>query len=443
MSIQLSDHFSYQRLIRFVLPSVALMVFSSIYGVVDGLFVSNFVGKTAFAAVNLIMPAIMILGPLGMVAGTGGTAIVAKTMGEGDYEKANRYFSLMVYATIGAGLILSIAGAVFMRPISLLLGADEAMVDYCVLYGRLSMLSLTAYMLQSMFDSFMVAAERPKLGLYFTIISGVTNMVLDALFIGVFHWGVAGAALATNASEFAGGLIPLIYFIRKNDTPLQLGRTRLDWSVLGRTCVNGSSEFVSNIAFSIISIVFNFQLMRLAGENGVAAYGVMMYVSFFFVAIFFGYTLGCAPVISFHFGAKNTGELQSLFAKSMKLMLVTGTALAVAGFLLAHPMAKIFVGYDPELFDMTRTGLRLYSLGFVVTGINIFASSLFTDLNNGVISAIISFVRSFVFKTSTVLILPLFFGLDGVWLSMLASELLSLLLTLFFIVRKRGTYHYY
>ena len=442
-NIQLSDHFTYRRLIRFVLPSISMMLFASIYGVVDGLFVSNFVGKIPFAAVNLIMPAIMILGPLGMVVGTGGSAIVAKTMGEGDYAKANRYFSLMVYATIIGGMILAVIGVIFMRPISLLLGADGPMLEYCVLYGRVSMISLAAFMLENAFQSFLVTAERPKLGFLVILASGITNMALDALFIPVLHWGVAGAALATVASEYVGAIAPLIFFLRENNSPLRLGRTALEWNILGRTCVNGSSEFVSNTSFSIVSMIYNLQLLRLAGENGVAAYGVMMYVNFIFVAIFFGYTLGASPIISFHYGAKNTNELKNLFRESMVLMILIGCGLTVLAFAAAHPLAKLFVGYDPELFAMTRTGLQLYSLGFTLVGLNIFGSSLFTALNNGKISALISFVRSFIFKIATVMTLPLFFGLNGVWLSMLASEFLSLLLTMFFVVRKRWTYHYY
>lgn len=442
-NIQLSDHFTYRRLLRFVLPSISMMLFASIYGVVDGLFVSNFVGKTPFAAVNLIMPAIMILGPLGMVVGTGGSAIVAKTMGEGDYARANRYFSLMVYATIIGGSILALVGFIFMRPISLLLGADDAMLEYCVLYGRLSMVSLAAFMLENAFQSFLVTAERPRMGFRITLISGITNMALDALFIVVFHWGITGAALATVISEYTGALIPLIWFLRRNDSPLHLGRTVLEWNILGRTCVNGSSEFVSNTSFSIVSMIYNLQLLKLAGENGVAAYGVMMYVNFIFVAIFFGYTMGAGPIISFHYGAKNTDELQNLFRKSMILMILIGCGLTVLAFAAAYPLAKLFVGYDPELLDMTRTGLRLYSLGFTLVGLNIFGSALFTALNNGQISALISFVRSFIFKTATVMTLPLVFGLNGVWLSMLASEFLSLLLTFFFIVRRRRIYHYY
>ena len=442
-NIQLSDHFTYGRLLRFVLPSISMMVFASIYGVVDGLFVSNFVGKVPFAAVNLIMPAIMILGPLGMVVGTGGSAIVAKTMGEGDYERANRYFSLMVYATAIGGSILALIGFIFMRPLSLLLGADGPMLEYCVLYGRVSMISLAAYMLENLFQTFLVTAERPKMGFQVTLISGITNMVLDALFIAVFHWGVAGAALATAVSEYAGAVIPLVFFFRENGSPLRLGSTTLDWGLLGRTCINGSSEFVSNTAFSLVSMIYNLQLMRLAGENGVAAYGVMMYVNFIFVAIFFGYTLGAGPIISFHFGAKNTDELRSLFRKSMVLMLIIGVGLTALAFAAAHPLAKLFVGYDPELFTMTRTGLRLYSLGFTLVGVNIFGSALFTALNNGQVSALISMVRSFVFKICTVLTLPLVFGVNGIWLSMLASELLSLLLTLFFILRGRNKYQYY
>ena len=442
MNIQLSDHFTYKRVLRFVMPSIAMMIFTSIYGVVDGLFVSNFVGKIPFAAVNLIMPFLMILGALGFMIGTGGSAIVAKTLGEGDREKANEYFSLMIYVTALGGAVLAVLGVALMEPISILLGATDAMLADCVLYGRLCMISLPFFMLQCVFQSFLVTAEKPHLGLAVTVAAGVTNMVLDLLFIAVFHWGVAGAALATAASELLGGIIPIFYFAKKNTSLLRLTKCAFHGKILLKTCINGSSELMSNISMSLVTMLYNFQLMRLVGEDGVAAYGVMMYANFIFMAIFFGYAIGIAPVVSYNFGAQTHQEMKNIFHKSIRLMTGTGIVLAGLAALLSGPLSAIFVGYDGALFALTRRGLCIYAVCFILVGLNVFGSSFFTALNNGVISAIISFLRSLVFKTAAVLILPIFWGIDGVWLSAVAAEVLSFAVTLAFLIAKRHRYHY-
>lgn len=443
MRIKLSDHFTYGRIFRFVIPTVGMMIFVSIYGIVDGFFVSNFVGKTPFAALNLIMPFIMVLGPIGYMMGTGGSAVIAKTMGEGHREKAIEYFSMMVYVTTIIGIILAIFGFIFMEPVAMLLGATEDMLGYCVLYGRICMISLPAFMLQGAFQTFMVTAEKPKLGLVITIIAGCMNMVLDFLFIAVFNWGLAGAAVATAISEFTGAIVPIVYFSRENDSLLSLGKFTMYWRVLGKTCVNGSSEMMSSISFSFVTALYNLQLMHFTGENGVAAFGVLMYVSFIYVGIFFGYATGLSPVISYHFGARNKGELQNLFGKSIKSMLACGTILMIISILLAKPLSMVFVGYDAELMELTVRGMIIYSFGFAIVGFNIFGSALFTALNNGIISAIIAGLRLLVFKSSMVLLLPVIWGIDGIWLSSVAGEVLSMAVTVLFIVRKRKNYNYF
>ncbi len=442
MKIQLSDHFSYQKLLRFVLPSVVMMIFTSIYSVVDGLFVSNFVGKTPFAALNLIMPVLMIFGTLGFMIGTGGSAIVAKTLGEGEREKANQYFSMMIYLAIIGGVILSVLGFLFLRPIAALLGAEGAMQNDCVLYGRILSFSLTAFILQNVFQSFLVTAEKPQIGLLVTVGAGVTNIVLDFLMVVVLRWGLAGAAIATAVSQLVGGLVPLVYFLRKNDSLLRLTQTGLEMRVLGKACANGSSELMSNLSTSLVSILYNFQLMRMAGENGVAAYGVIMYVNFVFIAIFLGYSIGSAPVIGYHYGAANHGELKNLFRKSMILIGVSGAVLTILAKVLAAPLSTIFVSYDQELFDMTCHAFQLYSLSFLFAGINIFGSAFFTALNNGVVSAVISFLRTLVFQMAAVLILPIFLEVDGIWLAIVAAELLALLVTVGLLIKMKGRYHY-
>lgn len=442
MKIQLSEHFTYKKLLRFVFPSIVMMIFTSIYGVVDGLFVSNYVGKTSFAAVNLIMPLLMILSALGFMMGTGGSAIVSKTMGEGKKEKANEYFSMMVCVTICGGLVLSTLGFIFIRPIAAALGARGEMLEQCVLYGRISMLSLTAFMLQNVFQSFFVAAEKPHMGLGVTVVAGCTNMFLDFLFVGVLRWGVAGAAGATAVSEIIAGIFSLIYFCRKNSSLLRLKWAKPEWRIILKACTNGSSELMTSVSTSVVNMLYNFQLMRFAGENGIAAYGVIMYVNLVFIATYIGYSIGSAPIVGFHYGAGGHSELKNLFQKSLKLIAVWGAVLVCMAFALSSPLAKIFVGYDAELLAITIHGFRLYAVSFLICGVNIYGSAFFTALNNGVISAAISFLRTLVFQLATVLILPEFIGIDGIWLAIVVAELLAMAVTILFFVRKRKVYHY-
>ena len=446
MHISLSEHFNYRKLLRFTFPSVIMMIFTSVYGVVDGLFVSNFVGKTPFAAINLIWPFLMILGCSGFMIGTGGSALVSKTMGQGDPERANRYFSLLVLFTIILGVGITIPGMFLIEPVAILLGADEAMLPYCVTYGRILLAAQTSFMLQGVFQSFLVTAEKPTMGLIVTIGAGVTNMVLDFLFIAVLRWGIAGAALATAASQIVGGVIPLLYFLLPNKSPLRITRPRLGLGnslrVIGKVCVNGSSELLTNISMSVVSMLYNYRLMELAGEDGIAAYGVMMYVSFVFVAIFIGYAIGSAPVVGFHYGAGNHGELKSLLKKSLTLTAAAGVSMAGLSVLLATPLSGIFVGYDEGLYELTRRGFLLYSASFLFSGFGIFGSSFFTALGNGGVSAAISFLRTLVFQVSAVLLLPLLWGIDGVWLSITAAEVLATGVTVAFLVAMRKRYRY-
>ena len=442
MNIQLSDHFTYRRLIRFVIPSVAMMILTSIYGVVDGLFVSNFVGKTPFAAVNLVIPFTMILGAFGFMLGTGGTALVAKTLGEGRQEEANRIFSMLIYFALGLGVLLTIFGIAVLKGIVIKMGADDAMLRHCMIYGRIVLLGIPFYMLQNMFQNFLIAAEKPQLGLIVTIAAGVTNMVLDALFIAVLGWGVAGAAAATALGQCVGGLVPFVYFARKNSSKLSLVKTRLMGGALFHACTNGSSELVSNVSMSLVGMLYNLQLMKFAGENGVAAYGVIMYVNFIFIAIFLGYAYGSAPIVAFNYGARRMEELQNVLKKSLKLILGTGISLFLIATVFAGVLSGLFVGYDAELYRLTVRGFHLYAISFLLCGFNIYGSSFFTALNNGVVSAAISFLRTLVFEVAAILILPVFFGVDGIWCAITVAELASILITIgaFSALRRRYQY---
>lgn len=442
--IQLSDHFTYKKLFRFTLPSIAMMVFTSIYGVVDGLFVSNFVGKTPFAAVNFIMPFIMILGAFGYMFGTGGSALVSKTMGEGDNEKANGLFSMITYVSIGAGMVIAILGVIFVRPIAILLGAGEEMLDDCVLYGRILLAAMPVYMLQQEFQSFFVTAEKPQMGFITMVIAGCTNMVLDALFVVVFHWGVAGAAVATIISQAVGGLVPVAYFLRENDSLLRLAKPIFDGKSLMKTCTNGSSELMSNAAMSLVGLLYNAQLMKYAGQSGVAAYGVMMYVSMIFSAIFLGYTVGTAPIIGYHYGAGNSDELKSTLKKSLVIILSTSVVMFVLGEALAYPLAYVFMSKSPDVLDLTVHGFRFFSFQFLFCGIAIYGSGFFTALNNGLVSALISFLRTLVFQVIVITLLPLIWtpASDGIWLSIAVAEVFAAVLTSGFLIACRKKYGY-
>ena len=442
MRIQLSDHFNYRRLLRFTLAPITMMIFSSVYGVVDGFFVSNFVGKDAFTAVNLIMPFLMITATVGFMFGTGGSAIVAKTMGEGDNERARRYFSLFVYVSAVLGVLLSALGFIYMPQVAQLLGAKGIILEHCVAYGRIMMISLPFYILQMEFQSFFVTAEKPQLGLCIIVISGVTNMLLDYIFIVLLEWGLEGAAFATAISEFIGGTVPVCYFLAKNNSLLRLGRTHFYGRAIVKACTNGSSEFMSNVSMSLVAMLYNVQLLHYAGEDGVAAYGVLMYVSLIFAGAFIGYSIGSAPVISYHYGAQNYDELKNLLRRSLRIVTCFSLGMFALSQLLTVPLSLLFVGYDADLYNMTCHGFRIFGFGFLFMGFAIFGSGFFTALNNGLTSALISFLRTMVFQMASVLLLPLLWDLDGIWLSIVAAEFMAMLLSAGFMLAKRKKYHY-
>lgn len=442
MNIQLSDHFTYGKLFRFTLPSVIMLVFTSVYGVVDGFFVSNYTGKTAFTAVNFIMPVLMILGCFGFMFGTGGGALIAKTLGEGRKEKANNLFSMIIYCSIITGVVLAVLGFILIRPIAKLLGADGELLENCVTYGRIILIAIPAYILQYEFQCLFATAEKAQLGLFITIVAGLTNIVLDALFVVVFRWGLQGAAAATALSQCVGGIIPIIYFARPNSSKLKLGRFYFNGRTLLTVCGNGSSELMTNISMSIVNMLYNTQLIKYAGEDGVAAYGVMMYVSMIFNAIFIGYSVGTSPAVSYHFGAGNTNELKNLRRKSYTIISFFAVIMFILAEILAMPLSKIFVGYDDGLLALTLHGFRIFSFAFMFAGFVIFSSAFFTALNNGLVSALISFLRAFIFQIASVLILPIFWKINGIWISIVVAEFLAVVVSVIFLLGNRKKYKY-
>lgn len=442
MRIQISDSFNFKKLIRFTMPSIIMLIFTSIYGVVDGFFVSNYAGKTPFTAINFIMPYLIILGSCGFMFGTGGGALISKTMGEGSREKAKKLFSLIVYCSIACGILLAVLGLIFIKPIASMLGAEGQVLTDSVTYARIILIAIPAYILQFEFQCLFVTAGKPTLGLYVTIAAGLTNMVLDALFVAVFKWGLEGAAAATAISQLVGGLIPVIYFAFPNSSLLRLGKTKFDIRALIKTCTNGASELMSNISMSLVSMLYNAQLLKYAGEDGVAAYGVLMYVSLVFQAVYIGYSVGTAPIIGYNYGAQNHKELKSLIRKSLILTGCFAVIMFAAAFALSKPLSDVFVGYDEGLLNMTVHAFSIFSFSFLFSGFAIFGSSFFTALNNGLISALISFMRTLVFQVAAVLIFPLIWQLDGIWISIVAADFLSIIVTIIFLKTNKKKYHY-
>ena len=443
MAIQLNDHFTYKKLFKAVVPSVLMMLFISIYSIVDGLFVSNVVGDTAFASLNLVYPVLMIVGGVGFMIGTGGSALVSKTLGEGKKEKANQYFSMFIWLTLILGTIISTVLYIFTPSLTLMLGAEEDMVDYCVTYARICLIFQTSFIVQNTFQSFFVTAEKPHLGLILSLISGVCNIVLDALFIVVFEMGIAGAALATGISQTIGAVVPIFYFRLKKDLIIKLGKPVFKFKPMINGCINGISELVTNISASIVGIIYNFQLLKLAGQDGVSSYGVILYCQFIFLAIFFGYSMGTAPIVGFNYGANNKEELQNIFKKSLKIIGITSLILFGFSEILARPLSMIFVSYNQELLEMTVRGFRIYAISFIICGFNIYSSAFFTALNNGGVSLLLSIGRTFVFQIISVILLPIFLGLDGIWASIIFSELLALIMTILFFILMNKRYGYY
>ena len=442
MKIPLSDHFTYGKLLRFTLPSIVMMVFTSVYGVVDGIFVSNFAGKTSFAAINLIMPYLMAFGTLGFMVGTGGTALISSTLGMGDRDRANDLFSMLTYVCVIGGAALTVISIIFLRPVAQLMGATGQMLEDCVTYGTIVQGALTAYILQYAFQSFCVTAEKSNLSLVMMVTAGVCNIVLDALFVAVFRWGLIGAAVATAIAQVIGAMIPLVYFARPNSSLLRLGKARFDGKALLRACFNGSSELMSNLSMSLVGVLYNLQLLHYAGEDGIAAYGVIMYLNFVFLSVYIGFVIGTAPLIGFHYGADNRPELKNLFRKSLVVLWIAAVIMLAVAEALAVPLSAIFTGYDPALQEMTIRALRIYALSFLLCGFNIFGSSMFTAFNNGLVSAVISFLRTLVCQIAAVMVMPMVWGLDGIWFSVVAAELGALGLTVFCFVKYRKRYHY-
>lgn len=441
-STAFATSFSFKRLLKFVLPSIIMMVFTSIYGVVDGVFVSKFAGENAFAAVNLIMPVLMVFSSFGFMLGTGGAALVSKLLGEGKKKKANGLFSFVIIATVVLGVIFTAIGEIFMPDFARLLQAENETFDLCVLYGRICAGGITLFMLQNVFLSFFPVAEKSKLGLIFIVSAGLTNAGLDALFMAGFKWGIAGAAIATITGQAVGSIAPLIYFIFNRKCTLCISKPDFDFKALGATCANGSSELMTNVSLSVVNILYNNQLMNLVGQMGVSAYGVLMYVGYIFTSTFIGYSVGVSPIIGYNYGAQNKAELKNVLRKSLIIIAIASVVMCGLSMGLSIPLSQLFVGGNAQTLQLTQRAFLIYSFMFLPLGFNIFSSAFFTALNNGLVSAILSFMRLLVFQVLCIMTLPLLWGTDGVWASNVFAELIAIILTVSFLLGMRKKYGY-
>lgn len=439
--INLKEHFDSRKIIKFTLPTIIMTLFTSIYGIVDGIFVSNIINSNAFASINLIMPFTLILGSIGFMFGTGGSALVSKILGENESKKAKEYFSVLIYSLIIIGVIISIISFIFMKPIATFLGAKDELLEMSMLYGKILMFSLPFLFLQNCFQSFMIVAERPKIGLVISLISGISNMILDYIFIYLFKFGIIGAGGATAISQFIGGIIPLVYFGRKNTTTLKLVKTKLLIKPIINTCYNGLSEMVSNISYSIVNILFNLQIMKYIGVNGIVAYGIINYVSFIFISVYLGFSTGAIPIISYHYGAKNKDEIKNLLKIGVRILFVVSIILTLIAEIFSKIFASIFVAYDTELLKLSTTAFRLFSVSYLISWFNLYVSSFFTALNDGRTSAVISFSRAFVGQIIMILVLPILFGINGLWLAATFSEIISLFISLIFLIKYKDKYN--
>jgi len=453
----LTQKFSLGRLFKYVMPTIVAVLLASLYSIVDGIFVSNVGGTTAFAALNQVSPIFMIIAAIGFMFGTGGSALVGKILGEGDQERANRLFSFFAYALIAIGITCSVILWFTLEPILVALGVTETMMPYCVAYSHILIPALTLFMLQFYFQSFLATAKKPGLGLLFTVLAGITNVVGDAVLVGVVANGdplkaVQGAAIATAAGLFIGGLVPMIYFLRKNNSLLRLGKADADGKALLKACGNGSSEFFTNISGSIINMVYNSLFLYMIGDMGVAAYGTVGYVNSIFTAIASGFVIGVAPLFSYNYGAGNTDNLKNLYKQSLSIVVIFSVVSTVVIELLTQPLAGAFSHGDEALKQITVDGLSIFTLSFLFKGIPTFGSGLFTAFNNGRVSAIISIVRTLVFNLATIIIVPVIFfhvfgssyeaAFYGVWYSVVFSELLATIMTFGFLKKYRKQYQY-
>lgn len=443
MRIELSGHYSVRRLLVSAVPSIVMILVTSLYSIVDGVFVSNFAGTTPFAALNLMWPAMQVVTVLGLMVGTGGSALVSKTKGEGDDKKADAIFSTLVRFTLILGVIMGALFFILTPQIARWLGAEGELLRQSIIYARICISVAPVFMIQMAFNSFFMAAEKPQLGTALSIASGITNIIVDAVLIVWLKMGIAGAAIGTASGMAVGGLYPIFYFSSKrNSSSLHLVKNTAEFRHVLKACSNGLSEYVGNIALSVVSICYNVQLMKYLGENGVSVYGILMYLGFAFASLFIGYNIMATPVIGYNYGAGNRPELKSLLNKSMGIVLTTGILLAGIVTALARPLATIFVSYDPELLDLAVRAIRIYFISFTICGINMFTSAWFTGLNNGIVSAVAAFTRTLVFELGAVFVIPALFGIDAIWAAVNVAEVLALILSAALILAFRRRYGY-
>ena len=419
-----------------------MMLFTSMYGVVDGLYLSHFSGKEAFAAITLIIPLPLLIGAWAYMIGAGGSAVIAKAIASDRQKDANEYFSFLVLISVLGSILLAGIGEIFLEPCAKLLGANDEMLPFCMTYGRILIAAVPLYVLQNVFQSFLTVAEHPKIGLAINLVSAFLNMALNFVFIRITNEVVTAVALATVVSQFVGGITPFVFFVRSKSTTLRFGRPHMPMSLLGPVFANGVSEFVSEIFHPLASVMYNYKLMELTGLNGVAAYGVLMNVGFLFGSVFLGFAVGSAPLFTYKYEREDHDELHSLFIKSTISVVLMGFLLYGVACMIEGPFAAEFFGGDELLITMTEEAFALHSLSYMVMGLAVFASAFFTAIHDSRVSFLISFLRTLLFEVLAILLLPMLFDLNGVWAASLTSEVLTLLVTVGLLISKKEKYQY-
>lgn len=441
MTNSIAQKFNVFTLLKFAFPTMVMMVFMSLYTIVDGIFVSRLVGSNALSAVNIVYPVISLLIACGIMLSTGGSAIVARQMGEKREQEARENFSMLAVVSVLTGIVILVLGLMFLEPICRILGGTPVLLEDCKIYLGVLLGFGPLTMLQMLFQTFFVTAGKPGLGLGLTLTGGVVNMVLDYVFMGPMQMGVLGAALATGLGQAIMAVAGVVYFLKVKGN-LYFVKPVFRGNILLQSCGNGSSEMVSNLSTAVVTFLFNITMLKLAGEDGVAAITIVLYGQFLFTALYLGFSMGVAPVVSFNYGNQNHAQLKRIYKICIGFILGSSVFILGIALLFSEPIVGIFTGEENHTYELAVEGFFQFSFNYLFAGINIFASALFTSLSNGKISAIISFCRTFVFITVSIVLLPRVMGITGVWLSVPLAELVTLFISITYLKGQKEVYHY-
>ncbi len=442
MEHALAKKFSLASLLLFAAPNIIMMIVLSMYIIVDGMFVARFIGTTALSAINMFYPAICFEMALGIMIATGGSAIAAKKLGEGKQKEAQNNLSFLMVVEGSFGIVIAVVGNLFTAEIVSFLGASAAQAPLSITYAKIIFSFAPAFFLQTAFQTFFVTAGKPALGLIVTILGGVANILLDYIFMAPLRLGVTGAAIATGIGYCIPAMVGVIFFLKAKTNPFHFVRPRFDGKVLLQACANGSSEMVTNLSNAVTTFLFNFTLLQFYGEDGVASITIILYFQYLFTALYFGYSNGIAPIISYKYGNDDRKQLQALFKNSVLFLIISSIAANVLLHFTISKLLTIFTAENSPVYQITLHGFSIYSMAFMIMGLGIFSSAMFTAFSDGITSAIISFSRTFLFIVGAILLLPAILGERGVWLAVPIAEAFGFLISILYLIGKKQKFHY-